>query len=254
MSAAASTLQALESSAHRDRRLVVVFLVPFAFIVLTAVEDRSEAALLSFSLADQWQLLAELRGRAPGPRLHADRGVHQQHDPDRRQRRHHGGLRPRWSRYVLQRRRSRWNHGRSTCSILSGLIIPPAVVPTIWVLQELGLFKTMPGLILVEVAFGLSFCILLFRAFIADDPAGARRGGDHRRRRPAAAVLPGHLPAAEAGHRHRRRGPVGDVFNDFAEPAVLPARRRERDRAADALQLPEPVRTASTTCCSWTSC
>ena len=54
--------------------------------------------------------------------------------------------------------------------MLSGLIIPPAVVPTIWVLQKLGLFRTMPGLILVEVAFGLSFCILLFRAFIATIP------------------------------------------------------------------------------------
>ena len=32
-------------------------------------------------------------------------------------------------------------------------------VPTIWVLQRLGVFRTMPGLILVEIAFGLSFCI-----------------------------------------------------------------------------------------------
>ena len=47
---------------------------------------------------------------------------------------------------------------------------PPAVVPTIWVLQSLGLFKTLPGLILIEVAFGLSFCILLFRAFVATIP------------------------------------------------------------------------------------
>ena len=56
----------------------------------------------------------------------------------------------------LQRRPSRWN-GRSTSWCCAGLIIPPAVVPTIWVLQKLGLFRTMPGLILVEVAFGLSF-------------------------------------------------------------------------------------------------
>ena len=54
--------------------------------------------------------------------------------------------------------------------MLAGLIIPPAVVPTIWVLQGLGLFNTMPGLILIEVAFGLSFCILLFRAFVATIP------------------------------------------------------------------------------------
>jgi ABC-type glycerol-3-phosphate transport system permease component len=38
--------------------------------------------------------------------------------------------------------------------VLSGLIIPPAVVPTIWVLQGIGLFRTMTGLALIEVAFG----------------------------------------------------------------------------------------------------
>jgi raffinose/stachyose/melibiose transport system permease protein len=71
--------------------------------------------------------------------------------------------------YVLQRRRSRWT-GFINFLVLAGLIIPPAVVPTIWVLQALGMFRTMPGLILVEVAFGISFCILLFRAFIASIP------------------------------------------------------------------------------------
>ncbi len=54
--------------------------------------------------------------------------------------------------------------------VLAGLIIPPAVVPTIWVLQSLGVYKTLPGLILVEVAFGMSFCVLLFRAFVAAIP------------------------------------------------------------------------------------
>ena len=54
--------------------------------------------------------------------------------------------------------------------MLAGLIVPPAVVPTIWVLQRMGLFKTMPGLILIEATFGLSFCILLFRAFVATIP------------------------------------------------------------------------------------
>jgi raffinose/stachyose/melibiose transport system permease protein len=52
----------------------------------------------------------------------------------------------------------------------AGLIVPPAVVPTIWVLQGLSLFKTMPGLILIEIAYRLPFCILLFRAFVATVP------------------------------------------------------------------------------------
>jgi ABC-type glycerol-3-phosphate transport system permease component len=52
----------------------------------------------------------------------------------------------------------------------AGLMIPPAVVPTIWVLQGLGLFKTIPGMVLIQVAYGLPFSILLYRAFIATVP------------------------------------------------------------------------------------
>ena len=70
---------------------------------------------------------------------------------------------------VLQRRTSRLNPLVNLC-VLAGLIIPPAVVPTIWVMQALGLFKTMPGLILIEVAFGLSFTVLIIRAFVATIP------------------------------------------------------------------------------------
>ena len=71
--------------------------------------------------------------------------------------------------FVLQRRSSKLNNAISFL-VLAGLIVPPAVVPTIWVLQTLGLFKTLPGLILVEIAFGLPFSILLFRAFISTIP------------------------------------------------------------------------------------
>ncbi|WP_226966212.1 carbohydrate ABC transporter permease [Tessaracoccus defluvii] len=71
--------------------------------------------------------------------------------------------------FVLDRRRSKlnpWING----AVLAGLIIPPAVVPTIWVMQSMGLFKTLIGLILIEVAFGLSFTVLTMRAFMATIP------------------------------------------------------------------------------------
>ncbi|NUR92003.1 MAG: carbohydrate ABC transporter permease, partial [Nonomuraea sp.] len=71
--------------------------------------------------------------------------------------------------FVLQRRPGKVAKAADFL-VLSGLIIPPAVVPTIWLLQALGLFKTMPGLVLAEVAFNLSFAMLLFRAFIAAIP------------------------------------------------------------------------------------
>src|SRR5206468_1426066 len=71
--------------------------------------------------------------------------------------------------FVMQRRPNWWT-AVANIMVLAGIIIPPAVVPTIWVLQSLGLFKTMHGLVLIEVAYGLSFCVLLFRAFVATIP------------------------------------------------------------------------------------
>ncbi|GAB2644463.1 carbohydrate ABC transporter permease [Kribbella swartbergensis] len=147
---------------------IVVFVIPFAFIVLTAMKDRQQAAALDFSWPQQFRFVqnfvevveardymlviafinstiltvASVAGMVV---LAAMAG------------------------FVLQRRKSRWNPFINFL-VLSGLIIPPAVVPTIWVLQGLGLFRTLPGLILIEIAFGLSFCILLFRAFVATIP------------------------------------------------------------------------------------
>jgi raffinose/stachyose/melibiose transport system permease protein len=54
--------------------------------------------------------------------------------------------------------------------VLAGLVVPPAVVPTIWVLQRLHLFKTMPGLIFIEVAYSAAFSILIYKGFIASIP------------------------------------------------------------------------------------
>ena len=147
---------------------VFVFLVPFIFIVLQAAKDPATAGLLSFSLPTHWQLWQNLVA------------VLQEND----------GIVVRafvnsavltvtsviimvvfsaMVGYVLQRKPSKLNPWINFL-ILSGLIVPPAVVPTIWVLQGLNLFKTLPGMILIEATFGLSFCILLFRAFVATIP------------------------------------------------------------------------------------
>ncbi|QLQ20636.1 MAG: carbohydrate ABC transporter permease [Exiguobacterium profundum] len=71
--------------------------------------------------------------------------------------------------YVLQRRPSGWNR-LIYAGVLMGLMVPPAVVPTIWVLQGLGLFKTLHGMVLIQVAYGLAFSVLLYRSFIATIP------------------------------------------------------------------------------------
>jgi len=71
--------------------------------------------------------------------------------------------------FVLQRRNDKASPFINFL-VLAGLMIPPAVVPTIWVLNKLALFKTFTGMILVEVALNFPFCTLLYKAFTATIP------------------------------------------------------------------------------------
>ncbi len=147
---------------------VFVFLIPFAFILLTASKDRQESAALEFSLPQQFMLFENvweviqtrdfmlLTAFANSTILTVASVTLMV-------------LFAAMVGWVLQRRKSRINT-MVNFLVLAGLIIPPAVVPTIWVLQGLELFGTLHGLVLIEVTFGLSFSILMFRAFIAAIP------------------------------------------------------------------------------------
>jgi raffinose/stachyose/melibiose transport system permease protein len=146
----------------------VVFLVPFVFVVLQASKTPADASSLAFSLPQQWQFFQNFIA------------VLQSNDGIILRAFVNSSVLTVFSvflttvfaamvGYVLQRKPSRWNPVINFF-VLAGLIVPPAVVPTIWVLQGLGLFKTMPGMILIETTFGLSFNILLFRAFMATIP------------------------------------------------------------------------------------
>ena len=71
--------------------------------------------------------------------------------------------------FVLQRRTDRLGSGFAAL-MLAGLIVPPAIVPTIFVLETIGLFKSILGLILIEVAFLMPFAVLIFRTFMSAIP------------------------------------------------------------------------------------
>lgn len=146
----------------------IVFVVPFAFILLMASKTAPEAAQFSFTLPTDFQL------------FHNMWTVIQFRD--------YRMLLALWNStlltvgsvilivilgasvaFVLQRRNDRVASLASTL-LLTGLIVPPAVVPTIFVLQELGIYKTLLGLIFVEVAIQLPFAVLIMRAFMASIP------------------------------------------------------------------------------------
>lgn len=71
--------------------------------------------------------------------------------------------------YVMQRRTGKAS-GFINFLILAGLMIPPAIVPTIWVLDSIHLFKTLTGIVLVEVALSISFSTILYKGFMATIP------------------------------------------------------------------------------------
>ncbi len=147
---------------------IVVFVVPFAFILLTAVKSRAQSAALDLSWPTSWHVrenLTEVFTARNNMLQTATKNsliltvasvtiivvVCSM------------------AGFVLERRRDRMSKVVSAF-VLAGLIIPPAVVPTIYVLQEINLFKTLWGLILVEVAFTAPFAIILFRAFVSTIP------------------------------------------------------------------------------------
>jgi raffinose/stachyose/melibiose transport system permease protein len=146
----------------------VVFVVPFVFIVLTAAKTPQEAALFRFSWPGQFQLVENIREVM----MFGDYRM----------------FLALWNSsiltitsvalivllsalvaFVMQRRRDRVASVVSSV-MLAGLIIPPAVVPTIFVLQWIGLYKTLFGLIMVEVAYTMPFATLILRAFMASIP------------------------------------------------------------------------------------
>ncbi|ADQ07903.1 binding-protein-dependent transport systems inner membrane component [Caldicellulosiruptor hydrothermalis 108] len=71
--------------------------------------------------------------------------------------------------YILQRRKEEISSIVNSL-ILMGLMIPPSVVPTIWILKTLGLYKTLTGMILIEVALSYPFSTLLYTNFMNTIP------------------------------------------------------------------------------------
>jgi raffinose/stachyose/melibiose transport system permease protein len=146
----------------------IIFVIPFLFMLAIAAKDRAEAARLEFSIPTEWMLLENVQAvldTRDGLIVTAFRNsivltvgsvaliV----------------LVGTMVAFVQQRRRDRVG-ALLAGMLLLGLILPPALVPTIYVLQWTGLFKSLLGLILVEVALILPFAVLIFRAFMSAIP------------------------------------------------------------------------------------
>jgi raffinose/stachyose/melibiose transport system permease protein len=148
--------------------VAIFFVIPFLFMLLMATKDRSQASRFGFDLPEEfllWENIQEVFDTRDGLIITAFQnsivltvlsvtGI---------------VLVGTMAAFVLQRRRDRVG-GLIAGMLLLGLILPPALVPTIYVLQWIGLFKTLFGLVLVEVALILPFAVLIFRTFMTAIP------------------------------------------------------------------------------------
>jgi len=146
----------------------IVFVVPFIFIFLTAAKAPAEAGLFQFTWPSQFQLIENIHevmvfgeNRMLLALLNSTLLTV-------------GSvtlivLFSALVAFVMQRRADRLASVVGSF-MLAGLIIPPAVVPTIFLLQWLGIYKTLLGMIMVDVALSMPFAILVFRAFMGTIP------------------------------------------------------------------------------------
>lgn len=144
-----------------------VFIVPFIFMLVNALKDRREANRLSLALPEvpQWQNFVEVFKTGDYQILTAFKnsiiltvfsvlGL---------------VVFSAMAGYVIQRRKDRTTKIVNTL-VMAGLMIPAAILPTIWVMQTVHLYKTMPGMILVEIALQTPFTIMLYRGFMSTIP------------------------------------------------------------------------------------
>lgn len=146
----------------------VVFVIPFLFIILMAFKDKQQSALRDFSWPNgfhlwdnlyevvktrNWMMITAFINSSLITVVSVTLLI----------------VLAAMVGFVLARRKTKFN-GLIEFLILAGLMIPPAVVPTIWLLQGLKLFGTLHGMILIQVAYNLPFSIILYRAFIATIP------------------------------------------------------------------------------------
>ncbi|MBS6762148.1 MAG: carbohydrate ABC transporter permease [Clostridium sp.] len=153
---------------------VIVFIVPFAFMLVNALKERREANLLNISLpqnlhwenflevfrANNYQIVTAFKNSGMivlgSVMILVIVGSM-------------GG-------YVIQRRKDRIM-GISNALIMTGLMVPAAILPTIWVLQRIHLYKTLTGMILIETALHIPFTVMLYRGFMSSIPVELEEAG-----------------------------------------------------------------------------
>lgn len=152
----------------------VIFIIPFIFMLLTSLKDRKEANLLALSIPNSFHFENYLQ-------------VFQENNYQVVRAFKNSILLAGISvlllivvcsmgGYFLQRREDKLSKMLKGL-VMSGLMIPASVLPTIWVLQRLGIYKTIFGMTMVEVALSIPFTTMLYIGYLDNVPKELEEAG-----------------------------------------------------------------------------
>jgi raffinose/stachyose/melibiose transport system permease protein len=146
---------------------VIIFIIPFYFIFLNSIKDRREAGLMNLNL--------------PG-------SIHFENYVEVITTMNYMLIRAFYNSivitaasilllivicslggYILQRVTGKLINSVNLI-LLTGLMLPPAILPTIWVMNVMGIYRTLLGMILVEAALAIPFTTMLYRGYTASIP------------------------------------------------------------------------------------
>lgn len=145
----------------------IIFVIPFLFMLLNSLKSRKEASALSFSLPaelhfenyaevlknNNYQIIMAFKNSAVLTVGSVILLI----------------VLCSMAGYVIQRRNSRLTRA-ANIMVMIGLMLPPSILPTIWLLKSMHIYKTMSAMILIEAALLIPFTIMLYRGFVGTIP------------------------------------------------------------------------------------
>jgi raffinose/stachyose/melibiose transport system permease protein len=153
---------------------IIIFIVPFVFMFVNSLKDRRAANKLQITLPTKWHLENYLTVLTENNHMVITAFKN--------------SLLLAFfsvlllvitcsmSGYILQRRSDKVMKIFSAV-ILAGLMVPPAIIPTISMMQHLHVYKTLFGMTMVEVALQTPFTIMLYRGFMNTIPIELEEAG-----------------------------------------------------------------------------
>ena len=146
---------------------VLIFIIPFYFMFVNSIKSKKEANQLSIAWPKEihFENYVEVLTKSNGQRITAFKNSAILTLCSVALLCLFGAM----AGYAIQRRSDK-KMKLVQSVIMLGLMIPASILPTIHLLQTLHLYKTMLGMILIEVALQLPFTIMLYRGYMASIP------------------------------------------------------------------------------------